>query len=82
MAIYIDVIKTDGKGNTTRETVDQFNRLVKRPEPENKLAPAATPPAIRAQTGIERTQTGKVESKQVTAQSTDGLFTFVVNVVK
>lgn len=60
-----------------------LNRLVEKPRPEIKLDVPATPTAIRAKTGLERQQTGKFgESEEVTAQSTDGLFTFVVRVVK
>jgi len=60
-----------------------LNRLVEKPRPEIKLDAAPTPPAIRAKTGLERQATGKFgESEEVTAQSTDGLFTFVVRVVK
>jgi hypothetical protein len=60
-----------------------LNRLVEKPKPEIKLGAPATPEAMRAKTGLEREQTGKGgESEEVTAQSTDGLFTFVVRVVK
>ena len=59
-----------------------LNRLVKAPPPEKKLATATTPGAIRSKTGLEPEQTGKVKTKQVTVVSTDGLFTFVVSVVK
>ncbi len=61
--------------------VDDINRLVRPAPPENRLAAAAAPRAIRAQTGLERRQVGEVPSEEVTVQSTDGLFTFTVRVV-
>jgi hypothetical protein len=61
---------------------DDFNRLVKKPPAEVSLKAAAAPVAIRAKTGLERKQAGTVQSEEVTAQSTDGLFTFIVRVVK
>lgn len=61
---------------------DDLARLASRPAVDNRLTAAGTPPAKRAQTGIERKQTGKVAGDTVTAQSTDGLLTFVVTVVK
>ena len=63
-------------------TKEDINRLVGKPKPEIKLGEAATPAAIREKTGLERQQTGKVNSEEVTAESTDGLFTFTVRVVK
>ena len=59
-----------------------LNRLIDKPAPELKLAGAETPPAIRDQTGLERKQVGTVASEEVTTQSSDGLFTFIVRVVK
>ena len=60
-----------------------INRLVDRPKPEIKLNAPTTPEAMRAKTGLERQQTGKFgESEEVTAKTTDGLFLFVVRVVK
>lgn len=61
---------------------DDLNRLIKRPPPEIRLDVAKSPPAIREQTGLERQQTGVISGEEVTVQSTDGLFTFVVRVVK
>lgn len=61
---------------------DDINRLVQRPLPENRLGAATTPTAIRARTGLERKQVGDVNSEEVTVESTDGLFTFTVRVVK
>ena len=61
---------------------DDINRLVNPPAPEKRLDPAATPDAIRTKTGLAPEQTGKVNGTQVTVKSTDGLFTFTVNVVK
>lgn len=59
-----------------------INRLVDKPLPEIKLTAAATPEAIRSKTGLERRQNGTITGEEVTAQSTDGLFTFVVRVIK
>jgi len=61
---------------------DDITRLVKPGSPENRLDPAATPDAIRDQTGFQPKQAGKVDSSEVTVKSTDGLFTFTVRVVK
>lgn len=61
---------------------DDINRLVKPPLPEISLNPPKTPAAIRAKTGLERKGTGDVNGTEVTAKSTDGLFTFIVTVVK
>ena len=59
-----------------------LNRLVNPPPADKRLAAAVKPAAIRAQTGIERRAAGDVDSSEVTVQSTDGLFTFTVRVVK
>jgi len=62
-----------------------LNKLVWRPLPENRLDPVINPDAIRAKTGLERKQAAEasgIGSEEVTAVSTDGLFTFVVRVVK
>jgi len=59
-----------------------INRLVDKPPADKRLDVAATPKPIRAKTGLERKQAGEVASEEVTAISTDGLFTFVVRVVK
>lgn len=61
--------------------VIDINSLVKRPLPENRLDPVTNPAAIRAKTGLESRQAGKVAGSEVTVKSTDGLFTFTVNVV-
>lgn len=63
-------------------TKDDINRLIDRPPADKRLDTAATPKPIRAKTGLERRQVGDVTSEEVTAISTDGLFTFVVRVVK
>jgi len=63
-------------------TQADINRLVERPLPEIKLGAAVEPAAIRAKTGLERKQVGDVNSEEVTVESTDGLFTFTVRVVK
>lgn len=62
--------------------LNDLNRLVSREAPENRLDPADTPPPIRSRTGLERKQAAEVQAEEVTAKSTDGLFTFVVMVVK
>ena len=61
-----------------------LNSLVRRPLPENRLEPVANPAAIRAKTGLERKLAGtanSVNSQEVTVTSTDGLFTFTVDVL-
>lgn len=63
-------------------TKDDINRLVARAPADKRLDTAITPDAIRAKTGLERKQVGTVNSEEVTVQSTDGLFTFTVRVVK
>jgi hypothetical protein len=64
-------------------TQADINRLVERPAPEIKLDSAVEPEAIRSKTGLERKLVGigTVQSEEITAQSTDGLFTFIVRVV-
>jgi hypothetical protein len=59
-----------------------LNRLVDKPLPEITLGAAGDPPAIRSKTAIERKQVGTVASNEVTVESTDGLFTFTVRIVK
>ena len=61
---------------------EELNRLINKPLPEIKLGEASAPPAIRSKTGLERKQAGAVNGEQVTVESTDGLFTFTVTVVK
>lgn len=61
---------------------DDIHRLAPAQKPDKRLNAASTPNAIREKTGLERQQTGTVKGEEVTAQSTDGLFTFVVRVVK
>lgn len=63
-------------------TQDDINRLVSRPPESPRLEGAITPAAIRTKTGLERRQAGSVNSEEVTVESTDGLFTFTVRVVK
>lgn len=62
-----------------------INSLVDKPQPKEKLKPPETPDAIRAKTGLERkTAAGadnSVNSQEVTVTSTDGLFTFTVDVL-
>jgi len=61
---------------------DDINRLVKPPPAEKRLPAAVAPAAIRSKTGLERKQAGEVASQEVTVESTDGLFSFTVRVVK
>ena len=62
-----------------------INQLVKRPPAENRLDPVTAPGAIGAKTGLERKQAGAVKisdlSDEITVESSDGLFTFIVRVV-
>lgn len=61
---------------------DDITRLVKPAPAAKRLPVAAAPAAIREQTGLERRVAGSVSSEEVTVQSTDGLFSFTVRVVK
>lgn len=61
---------------------DDLNRLLAKPPAAKRLPAAATPEAIREQTGLEREKLGKVNSEEVTVESSDGLFSFIVRVVK
>jgi hypothetical protein len=64
---------------------DDLNRLIKPPLACNRLGEAETPDAIRTKTGLERKQAGNandIRSEEVTVESSDGLFTFIVRVVK
>ena len=63
-------------------TQKEIARLMPLPLPEARLDGARSPAAIRARTGLERKRAGSVESAEVTVESTDGLFTFTVRVVK
>lgn len=60
----------------------EINRLIDPPPADPRLPAAKTPTAIRAGIGLERKQAGSVNSEEVTVESTDGLFTFTVLVVK
>jgi len=86
------IIKTTGPGGSTtysdRETgsaggvvVANLARLIPPAPADNRLAPAVAPKAIRDQTGLSARQATRVRGSEVTVQSTDGLFTFVVTVV-
>lgn len=61
---------------------DDLTRLVKPPPAAPRLKTAAQPVAIRAQTGLEKMARarGDIQTEEVTAISTDGIFTFVVRV--
>jgi len=63
-------------------TQADINRLVDPPPADKRLNPAVAPAAIRDKTGLERKQAGDVNSEEVTVESSDGLFTFIVRVVK
>lgn len=63
-------------------TEKDIARLVPQALPEPRLDGARSPAAIRSRTGLERKRAGSVESTEVTVESTDGLFTFSVRVVK
>ncbi len=63
---------------------DDIARLVGRPPAEKRLDAVTPPPAMPAKTGLERKiRAGGVDLniEEVTVTSTDGLFTFVVNVL-
>lgn len=61
---------------------DDITRLVAKPPVDKRLDTAILPAAIREKTGLERQKVGKVNSEEVTVESSDGLFTFIVRVVK
>lgn len=61
---------------------DDIARLVDKAPAPKRLDSAINPDAIREQTGLERKRIGKVDSEEVTVESTDGLFTFAVRIVK
>lgn len=63
-------------------TRHDINRLVDRPRVEPRLEPARAPSAIRSKVGLERRGAGDLNSEEITVQSTDGLFTFIVLVAK
>lgn len=64
-------------------TADDLTRLVKPPPADKRLDAAATPEAMRDKTGLEGLNRGsaKIKTEEITATSTDGLFTFVVTVL-
>lgn len=59
-----------------------LNRIVEKQPDETGLPAAKVPPAIRDKTGLERKQAGSFTTEEITVQSTDGLFTFKVLVIK
>lgn len=62
---------------------NDIGRLVPPPDKTPRLGAAKSPTALRAKTGVERKQSAKAQAGQeITVQSTDGLFTFTVQVVK
>ncbi len=61
---------------------DQINRLVDKPLPDLALDAASAPPAIREKTGLEPRRAADINSNEITVESSDGLFTFIVMVVK
>lgn len=46
------------------------------------LDPAGQRPALPARTGLEAEKGGKVQGREISVKSTDGLFLFTVRVVK
>lgn len=64
----------------------EINKLVVLPPADHRLPVAETPAAIRSRTGLERKTAGVASSSagtssnEVTVESTDGLFSFVVRV--
>lgn len=60
----------------------EINRLVDPPPPDNSIGPAEMPKAIRAKTNLAARQAGLYETEIKTVESTDGLFTFTVQVLK
>ena len=63
-------------------TKADINRLVDKPKVEPRLDAARTPTAIRSQVGLERRGAGELNSEEITVESSDGLFTFIVLVAK
>lgn len=62
---------------------NDIGRLVPPPDKTPRLDAVKSPAALRAKTGLERKQAAKSSAGQeITVQSTDGLFTFTVQVVK
>lgn len=61
---------------------NDINRLVLNEPASPGLDAPVNPPAIREKTGLEREQTGKIKTEEITVTSTDGLFTFIVRVAK
>lgn len=63
---------------------DDVARLTPLPAAGPRLKPARAPRAIRAQTGLQRRAVASVDSasEEITVESSDGLFTFIVRVVK
>lgn len=63
---------------------DDIARLTPPPAADPRLAPARAPRAIRPQTGLQRRAVASAESasEEITVESSDGLFTFIVRVVK
>lgn len=61
---------------------DEITRLVKPAPADKRLDAAGIPDAMRDKTGLTRRQAGIFTTEEVTAQTTDGLFTFTVIVVK
>lgn len=61
-----------------------LQKLVEPPPPDNRLADAASPPAIREKTGLVRKSAGsaKFNTEEVMYTSTDGAFAFRAVVVK
>ena len=61
---------------------DDINRIAEPTPTPKSLGGAVLPSAIRSKTGLEPKKAATLATEEVTVQSTDGLFTFVVLVVK
>lgn len=61
---------------------DDLARLAPPEKPDARLKRAGDPPPKRTQTGLQPVRAARVAADLVTAQSTDGLLTFVVQIVR
>lgn len=65
-------------------TKDDIARLTPLPAADNRLDKARAPLAIREKTGLQQRSSARADnaSEEITVESSDGLFTFIVRVVK
>lgn len=63
---------------------DDITRLARQEPARNRLRPAVEPRSIREATGLQlrARASANAQGDEVVAQSTDGIFTFVVKVVR